>query len=396
MIKKLIHLTVLFLLTNSFAVFPQSSISFSEIGLNAALMKAKTENKPLLLWSYTTWCPHCKIMKEEVFTNQKVADFFNKSFICIRLDMEKGEGVDLKKDLNITSFPTFIFYNPDGIIIYRVEGEFKPGAFIQEGENALTQKKQLPYLKLKFEKDISNSLNCYEYLRALKKGGMDFSTVVKNYFVTQNNKQLLSEINWRIISNGVSDINSREMKFVIDHQSEFKALASPERVKRKLDYLVKELLNPLVESNDTLNYRSNRTLAAGIHSFSTDSLIFNFDLRIWLLTKNWNAYFETCRQSAKTFAWSNPTQLYDIAVTILNNISAPEALLLAEQWAQRSLSIHEDYDTFLLCSRLYKKLNNTKEAINMANKGKELSAKYGWKGIEAENLLKELNDSSAK
>jgi len=370
----------------------QSAIVFSEKGLQTELMQAKAENKPVLLWCYTNWCPHCKMMKEEVFTNHYVADFFNKSFICVSQDMEKGVGIDLKKELNITSYPTFIFYNPNGTIIYRVEGEFKPGAFVQEGENALTPKKQLPYLKFKFEKDISNSSNCYEYLRALKKGGMDVSAVVKQYFATQSDKQLLSEINWRIISNGVSDINSREIKFVIDHQKEFKAITSPERIKRKLDYLVKELLNPLVESTDTLNYRKNRTLAAGIHSFSTDSLLFNFDLRIWSLSKNWNAYFDICQQSIKTFAWKNHTQLYDISENILNNVTDAKALLLAEQWAQRSLSISEEYDTCLLCSRLYKKLNNMKEAINMANRGKELSVKYGWEGTESENLLKELND----
>lgn len=391
MIYKPTHIIVLILITNVFIVFPQSSISFSEGGLNTALEKAKTENKPLLLWSYTTWCPHCRIMKEAVFTNQRVADFFNKSFICVSQDMEKGEGVALNKELNIASFPTFIFYNPSGTIIYRVEGEFKPEAFIQEGKNSLIQKKQLPYLKLKYEEDFSNSSNCYDYLRALKKGGLDFSSVVKHYFATQSDRQLLSEINWKIISNGVSDINSREMEFVIDHQNEYKVIASPERVKRKLNYLVKELLNPLVESTDTLNYRLNRTLAARIHSFSSDSLIFTFDLRIWSLTKNWNAYFETCQQSTKKFAWNDQTQLNDIATTILNNIDDPKALLLAEVWAQRSLLIDEEYDTFLLCSRLYKKLNNTEEAIKMASKGKELSTKYGWEGIEAENLLKELN-----
>ena len=369
----------------------QSAISFSENGLKPALEKAKTENKPVLLWCYATWCPHCKTMKAGVFIDQAVADYFNKIFICTSQDMEKGEGIELNKELKIISYPTFVFYDPTGTIIYRVEGELKSNVFIQEGKNALTQKRQLPYLKLQFEKDVSNSSNCFEYLRALKKGGLDVSTVINQYFATQSDKQLLSEVNWRIISNGVSDINSREMKFVISHQEEFSSITSPARVKRKLDYMVKELLNPLVETTDTANYLINRKLAAQIHSYSTDSLIFCYDLRIWALTKNWNAYRNTCQQSTKAFAWNNRTQLNEIAGNFLNNITDAKALSLAELWAQRSLALDEEYDTYLLCSKIYKKLNNTKDAIKMASKGRELSAKFGWEGVEAEKLLKELN-----
>jgi len=369
----------------------QSAISFSETGLKPALEKAKTENKPVLLWCYATWCPHCKTMKAGVFIDQAVADYFNRTFICTSQDMEKGEGIELNKELKITSYPTFVFYDPTGTIIYRVEGELKSNVFIQEGKNALTQKRQLPYLKLQFEKDVSNSSNCFEYLRALKKGGLDVSTVINQYFATQSDKQLLSEVNWRIISNGVSDINSREMKFVISHQEEFSSITSPARVKRKLDYMVKELLNPLVETTDTANYLINRKLSAQIHSYSTDSLIFCFDLRILALTKNWNAYRNTCQQSTKAFAWNNRTQLNEIAGNFLNNITDAKALSLAELWAQRSLALDEEYDTYLLCSKIYKKLNNTKNAIKMASKGRELSAKFGWEGVEAEKLLKELN-----
>ena len=369
----------------------QSAISFSENGLKPALEKAKTENKPVLLWCYATWCPHCKTMKAGVFIDQAVADYFNRTFICTSQDMEKGEGIELNKELKIISYPTFVFYDPTGTIIYRVEGELKSNVFIQEGKNALTQKRQLPYLKLQFEKDVSNSSNCFEYLRALKKGGLDVSTVINQYFATQSDKQLLSEVNWRIISNGVSDINSREMKFVISHQEEFSSITSPARVKRKLDYMVKELLNPLVETTDTANYLINRKLSAQIHSYSTDSLIFCFDLRILALTKNWNAYRNTCQQSTKAFAWNNRTQLNEIAGNFLNNITDAKALSLAELWAQRSLALDEEYDTYLLCSKIYKKLNNTKDAIKMASKGRELSAKFGWEGVEAEKLLKELN-----
>ncbi|HEY5589848.1 MAG TPA: thioredoxin family protein [Paludibacter sp.] len=385
------YLAFLFLLVDAQIALSQSTIKFSESGLNLALNKAKSENKPVFLMCYTTWCPHCKYMKSEVFIDHVIAEFYNKTFICVAQDMEKGNCIKLMDSLKITSFPTFIYYDPNGTMVYRVEGEFKPAVFVEEGKNALTPKKQLPFLKQQFEKDVSNSNNCYVYLRALKKGGMDFSSVIKQYFETQSDKQLLSELNWLIISNGVSDINSREIQFVIGHQKEYSDIISPERVKRKLDYLVKELLNPLVETTDTVNYAINRKLATQIHSYSIDSLIFNYDLKLSEQTKNWNAYKKTSLQSTEIYAWKNHTQLSDIAGVFLKNINDSPAISQAERWAQRSLTLDEEYDTYLLCSRLYQKLNNIPNAIIMAQKAKDLALKFGWEGTESEIILKELN-----
>jgi len=370
--------------------FAQYAVSFSENGLKAALEKGKLENKPVMLWCYATWCPHCKYMREQVFPNTTVGNFFNKTFICVAQDMEKGEGIDLNKEVKISSFPTFIFYNYTGEIIYRVEGELKQAAFIQEGKNALTQKLQFPYLKQQFEKDESNSNACYNYVRALKKGGVDISEVVNRYFATQKDNQLLSEINWRIFANGVSDFNSREFRFVISHQKEFANIASPERVKRKLDYEVKALLNPFVEASDTVNYRIKRDLALRIHSYSTDSLVFNYDLTLYELTQNWKMYIKTSLGSAEIFAWNKPTQLSDILKNVLNNYSDSKTLIQAERWAKRILELDKSYNNFLLSSKLYQKLNNIPIAIKMAQNANNLAMKFGWEGVEAEKLLQEL------
>ena len=378
----------IFLLVSVEFSLAQTGILFAENGLKAALEQGKAEHKPVMLWCYATWCPHCKAMRETVFTNAQVADYFNKTFVCVAQDMEKGEGPALNSTIKISSFPTFVFYDTNGEIIYRVEGELKQAAFIAEGKNALIPQKQWPYLKKRFEKDVSNSDNCFEYIRALKKGGMDASEVANRYFATQSDNQLLSETNWMIFTNGISDINSRLFQFVINHQKEFARIASPERVKRKLNYEVKALLNPLVEATDTVNYPSKRALAAQIHSFSTDSLIFNFDLKLYELTRNWKLYSETSVRAADKFAWNNHSQLNDIAGNLLKNSVDLNSMKKALELAQRSLSLDEEYDTYLLCARLYKRLNDVPNALQLAEKAKNLASKSGWEGTEAIDFIK--------
>jgi thiol:disulfide interchange protein len=59
--------------------------SFSE-----ALAQAEKQDKLIFLDCYTTWCGPCKWMAAKVFTQEEVAKNFNKNFICVAFDMEKG------------------------------------------------------------------------------------------------------------------------------------------------------------------------------------------------------------------------------------------------------------------------------------------------------------------
>jgi len=140
-------LGLLLIIATGHMVVAQQTIQLSETGLNAALEKSKVENKPVFFMCYASWCPHCKAMKNKVFTDPTVADFYNKNFICAAQDMEKGEGVELHERFKIESYPTFIFFDSNGTTLYRITGELKAPEFIQEGINVLQPDMQLPYLK---------------------------------------------------------------------------------------------------------------------------------------------------------------------------------------------------------------------------------------------------------
>ena len=41
---------------------------------------------------FATWCGPCKMMANDVFTLEAAGNYFNKNFVCVKIDMEKGEG----------------------------------------------------------------------------------------------------------------------------------------------------------------------------------------------------------------------------------------------------------------------------------------------------------------
>ncbi|MDA1232058.1 MAG: DUF255 domain-containing protein [Planctomycetota bacterium] len=65
-----------------------------------AFEKARSENKPVFLSVGYSSCYWCHVMEREVFTNQKIADYLNEHFVCIKVDREERPDID---DIYMTS-----------------------------------------------------------------------------------------------------------------------------------------------------------------------------------------------------------------------------------------------------------------------------------------------------
>lgn len=370
----------------------QNNFKFDESNYETILQKSKTEKKPIFLMLYATWCPHCAIMKSEVFKDTVVTNLLSKNYISAWQDVDKAEGIVLKKKFNITSLPAFIFLDSNENELYRLKGEYKTQAFIAEIQNALNPKQQLPYLDKIFMSDPSNTQKWLNYMNVLKKGRdrINLSEKANIYLKTQTDEQLVSETNWSIISNCVTDILSREFQYVLQHKAAFEAITSPLRVERKINNIVSELLSPYTETLDTINYYKQRQIAQTIHTQKTDSLIFRYDLTIAERTKNWKNYQKTTIESTEKSAWQDAAYLKEISQNYLLHITDVPSLKYAIKWTHRSLELNNSYDGNLLLSNLYLKINDKKSAIEMARKTKAICTSLGFNPKDIDQLYLKL------
>ncbi len=132
-----------------------------ELSFQQALEKAKQEDKILYIDFYTTWCGPCKIMAKNYFPTDEAGEVYNADFVSLKIDAEKGEGVQLAKKYEVRGYPTSLFLDPrDGSVMYSGVGcpQDLP-SFLQFAHDALAE--------------YRDTMSMDEYVAVFEKGQYD-------------------------------------------------------------------------------------------------------------------------------------------------------------------------------------------------------------------------------
>lgn len=83
---------------------------------------AKDSKKWILVDVYTDWCHWCTKLDEDVYSNPKIKAFLNKSFVCMKADAEKGDGVAIKQKYGVEGYPCTLILAPNGKLKGQIDG----------------------------------------------------------------------------------------------------------------------------------------------------------------------------------------------------------------------------------------------------------------------------------
>lgn len=104
-----------------------TAVKFEKTDFNSALVKAKAENKYIFIDFYTAWCGPCLKFTQTVLTNKEVGNAMNASFINLKYDAEKGEGISLAKKYEVNSYPTLLITDANGNVVEDLVEKYLPG-----------------------------------------------------------------------------------------------------------------------------------------------------------------------------------------------------------------------------------------------------------------------------
>ena len=121
-------------------VAEEKGIKFIEQDWDKALKQAKDEKKLVFIDIYATWCGPCKMLKKNTFSDDAVAEFFNKTFVNVSVDGEKSVGPELAKKYSLTGYPTLIVTDAEGKPVLYTVGYMTADQLMSFAKEALKRK----------------------------------------------------------------------------------------------------------------------------------------------------------------------------------------------------------------------------------------------------------------
>lgn len=199
--------------------YAQGGVNFEHLTFDEALAKAKTEKKLVFMDCFTTWCGPCKYMTNTVFPQEKAGEFFNSRFVCVKYDMEQGEGKELRKKLGVRAFPTFFIIRPDGTVQHTVVGGGDLEEFIARVEKGLNEKTSLLYLNGVYEKGKMSKKQMVAYYEALSDAyDQEKSEKIYNELCAQlSDKDKLKAEFWPIVSDDRCKVGSADFNLILSN-----------------------------------------------------------------------------------------------------------------------------------------------------------------------------------
>ena len=382
-----------FLIVLSVLSFAQEGIKFETSDFKTILAKAKKENKLIFLDAYTTWCGPCKLMAKNIFTLKSVGDHYNANFVNAKIDMEKGEGIDIAKKYDVKVFPTYLFIDGNGELVHRTVGYVPEKEFIQFAKDASDPSKRVAALKERFEKGekdpefLKNLVNLTAFTET------DYAGKVFEKYITAKANTPLAADDMQMLFMTLKNSESPAYKIFKDKKADLLKFM-PEKSYEATDKSLK--INTVIKkayNEESKTYDENKFIE-GTKDFLTKDEAVKYLSKIKagkaLKDKDIATYEKLTLETYKDYTNFNSNELNSIAWNFFENVTNKSSLETALKWAQESVKQSENSANTDTLANLYNKLNDKANAKIWAEKAIELAKKNGEDASETQKLLDSL------
>ena len=365
-------------------------IEFAQIDWQATLAEAQEQDKLIFVDAYTTWCGPCKWMAANVFPQEDVGQFYNKNFVNVKIDMEKGEGILFAKAYNVRAFPTFLFIDGKGNLVHQSLGSREAAEFVALGEAAQDPDQQVGTLKAKFEDGDREPDFLKKYAMALSKSGMKGGEEAAGlYLETQDDWLTADNINF-IYELTEFNVDSELYQFMKDNRSAFQAEVGKQKVDDKLKYGIQASLQKKKDATPA------EVEAMFTEVFGEEGKMYAaaFELQKLMYSREEGAqekFFKAAISFDDKYKADSWQLLNSMAWRFYELSDDPQLLKRAKNWAKQSMDLDSNYfnnDTYAwICFKLKEK----EEAMKYAQQAIELAKEAGRDYKETEKLVEQID-----
>jgi thioredoxin-related protein len=374
-------------ITLSFYLDAQSGVNFEKTWEDA-LEQAATNNKMIFVDAYAVWCGPCKMMNKNVFTDGKVGAFYNENFVNVKVDMEKGIGLDLARKFKVMAYPTLLYLDSQGNELHRAVGYQNSDQFLELGQMVQDPSKQMSFLKKKYEGGDRSQKTLYNYSQAIfdaYTGGHE--TIAAEYLATLDDWS--SEENLKYIFKMVETIDSPLFDYLKENRIAFENLFGSNQVNRRMEGLVYDSIYAFGEMPTP-----EQVLTVFIKAYpeKADMLTAKYRMSYLLDMGQPDNFAEAAYDYFKEYPSERAEEYNEIAWTIFEEVESKKGLKKGVKLAKKSIKLSESYYNMDTLAALYFKLGKKGKATKTAEKAIEFAKSENIDPSETEDLLKKIKE----
>ena len=395
--KKLLKQTIHYFVVLSFMLVSLKAkaeeIPFEKGTLADAYKQARVMKKMLFVDAYTTWCGPCKWMAKNVFTNDDVIKFYSENFVCVKLDMEKGEGKQFAEKYDVHSYPTFIFLDLEGQKIHQFCGKMEAADFVLNGKVAINPEKNLIGFQNKYNKGIRDFNFMREYLNLLYNANMDAKDLVTEMLNSPTANQLVNASDFEMLSN-FSELGNRAYSFILENQDSYNSILPPNKYFEYISQIFTDEARKAASKNEPELLANAKNELEKISLEKSKEIKYHMDWVYAQVAKK--DIIERAKGYINNFKLDDSQELNNAAWFVFENCGKPEEIKVAENWAALSVSIKKEYSNTDTYANILFKAGKLLDAQKVATESIEIAKSEGLDASDTNVLLKKIEAAIAK
>lgn len=364
------------------------TINFIDNDWEKARAEAKSLNKLLFVDAYTDWCGWCKVMDKKTFSQDSVAEFMNKNFVLLKLEMEHNYGTKVAMKYRVSSFPSYLVFSADGKLVYRLTGYMEAGKFLEKMREVIQPGKQrsFPGISERVELDFPD-FHVKAYGENGKRTSPDSATL-HSYLEQQND--LFTEVNYSVISRFSYLLSDKYRQHLLEQQDKYAALYG----RSETDDLVSnfaygELKKALKDSSEAKLQQAMTFIDKYIRDEPEQTKRF-YQIHFYKSTGNWKKFAEQVDAHLKRKADENEQTINGWAWEVYEKANDKSVVAKAVEWMKPVVEKNPQYYSMDTYASLLYKAGKLKDAELYAKKALDLGKAEGEKTEETESLLKKI------
>jgi thioredoxin-related protein len=259
-----------------------SQVNFQSLDWQAAKDVAKKENKYLFVDCFTEWCGWCKVMDKQTFTDAEVSKFMNDKMVSIKIDMEKGFGIDLGRKYNITGYPTYLILDARGDLLKVIMGYQEAAPF-------------LAVLKESIDPSLTKPLKGYsqkipesypDFLTQMWKDKNDKPTKEEISDYLNKTDHQFSEAYWAVLSR-FSGIDEKYFNQLAENRARYRSLFGTEAVNDVLSSQLTPMFFEAVKKKDEALFNRFLDKIKAYDLAPDEQTLLNYRLAYYQRTEEW-------------------------------------------------------------------------------------------------------------